>query len=89
MYWIVVGMLKEAQELSENEELAKKAGSRMDAMLVAGALARVAEAILAGCERAAIQPQLDELTELIEQLKEQLKQTDQKGQEDTSGSTET
>lgn len=86
LYWIVVGMLKEAQELSENEELAKKAGSRMDAMLVAGALARAGEAILAGYERAYIQPTLDELTELIEQLKEQLKQTDQKGQENTSGS---
>jgi len=86
MYWMVVAMLKEAQELSENEALAEKAGSRMDAMLVAGALARVGEAILAGYERAYIQPHLDELEKLIEQLKEQLKQTDQKGQENSSGS---
>jgi hypothetical protein len=89
MYWIVVGMLKEAQELSENEALAEKAGSRMDAMKAASALSRAGETILAGYDRAYIQPHLDELEKLIEQLKEQLKQTDQKGQENTSGSTET
>ena len=76
LYWIVVAMLKEAQELSENEALAKKAGSRMDAMKVAGALTRAGEAVLAGYDRAYIQPHLDELEQLIEQLKEQVKQTD-------------
>jgi hypothetical protein len=81
VYWMVVAMLKEAQTLSENEALAEKAGSRMDAMKVAGALARVGEAILAGYDRAYIQPRLDEVEQLIEQLKEQIKQTDQKGQE--------
>lgn len=81
MYWVVVAMLKEAQELSENEALAKKAGSRMKGMMVAGALARVGESILAGYDRAYIQPHLDELEQLIEQFKEQVKQTDQKGQE--------
>jgi hypothetical protein len=89
MYWIVVAMLKEAQKLSENEALAKNAGSRIDAMMVAGALARVGDAILAGYERAYIQPHLDELEKLIEQLKEQLKQTDQKGQENPSRSAAT
>jgi hypothetical protein len=79
-------MLKQAQELSENEALAEKAGSRMDAMKAASALSRAGEAILAGYDRAYIQPHLDELEKLIEQLKEQLKQTDQKGQENASGS---
>src|SRR5208282_2222468 len=78
MYWIVVGMLKEAQELSENEALAEKARSRMVAMKAASALSRAGEAILAGYDRAYIQPHLDELEKLIEQLKEQLKQTNQK-----------
>jgi len=81
VYWMVVAMLKEAQTLSENESLAKKAGSRLDAMKVAGVLARVGEAILSGYDRAYIQPSLDEVEQLIEQLKEQVKQTDQKGQE--------
>ena len=40
--------MKEAQELSENEALAKRAGSRMNAMKVAGALARAGETLLAG-----------------------------------------
>ncbi|MGA2626274.1 MAG: hypothetical protein ABSF63_04340 [Candidatus Bathyarchaeia archaeon] len=48
VYWMVVAMLKEAQELSENEALAKRAVSRMDAMKVAGALARAGETLLAG-----------------------------------------
>jgi len=86
LYWIVVAMLKEAQELSENEDLAKKAGSRIDAMKTAGGLARVGEAILAGYDRAYIQPYLDELEQLIEQLKEQVKQTDEKGPENATGS---
>ena len=89
MYWMVVAMLKEAAKLSENEALAKTSGSRMDAMMVAGALVRVGEAVLEGYDRAYIQPHLDELTKLIEQLKEQIRQPDQKGQENTSGSTET
>jgi hypothetical protein len=81
VYWMVVAMLKEAQELSENEALAKRAGSRMNAMKVAGALARAGETLLAGYDRAYIQPHLDELEQLIEQLKEQVKQAHQKGQE--------
>lgn len=89
MYWIVVEMLKEAQKLSEDEALAKKAGTRMDAMMVAGALARVGEAILAGYERATIQPYIDELEDLIEQLKEQLKQTDQERPENPKASEAT
>ena len=89
VYWMVVAMLKEAQTLSENEALAKKAGSRMDAMKVAGALARVGEAILAGYDRAYIQPRLDEVDQLIEQLKDQIKQTDQKGQENPPRSAAT
>jgi hypothetical protein len=87
MYWIVVDMLKQAQKLSENEDLAKKAGSRIDAMMAAGALARVGEMILAGYDSAYIQPHLDELISLIEQLKDQLKQTNQKSQENPTGST--
>jgi len=87
MYWIVIAMLKEAMELSENEALASRAGSRMDAMLVAGTLARVGEAILEGYDRAYIQPHVDELTKLIEQLKEQIRTPDQKGQENVTGST--
>ena len=87
MYWMVVAMLREAAKLSENEALAKTSGSRMDAMMVAGALVRVGEAVLEGYDRAYIQPHLDELTRLIEQLKEQIRQPDQKRQENTSGST--
>ena len=79
MYWLVVAMLKEAQKLSGNEALAKNAGSRMAAMKVAGELARVGEALLAGYDRAYIQPYLDELEELIEQFKDRSKQADQKG----------
>ena len=89
VYWMVVAMLKEAQTLSENESLAKKAGSRLDAMKVAGALARVGEAILSGYDRAYIQPSLDEVEQLIEQLKEQVKQTDQKRQENPTRSATT
>lgn len=89
LYWMVVAMLKEAQKLSEDETVAKKAGSRMDAMMVAGALARVGEAILEGYDRAYIQPHLDELERLIEQLKEQVKQTSKEGQESPTGSTGT
>jgi hypothetical protein len=86
IYWMVVEMLKEAMKLSENEALAKKAGSRMDAMMVAANLARVGEAILAGYDRAYIQPYLDEMVKLIEQLKEQIRETDQKGKENPTGS---
>jgi hypothetical protein len=89
LYWQVVAMLHEATKLSENQALAQKAGSRMDAMMVAGTLARIGEAILEGYDRAYIQPHLDELTDLIEQLNDQLRQTDQKGQENATGSTET
>jgi hypothetical protein len=59
----------------------------MDAMMVAGALVRVGEAVLEGYDRAYIQPHLDELTRLIEQLKEQIRQHDQEGQESATGST--
>ena len=89
MYWVVVAMLKEAQKLSENEALAKNSGARMDAMMVTAALARVGEALLEGYDRAYVQPLMDEMEKLIEQLKEQLKQTDQKGQENPQGSTAT
>jgi hypothetical protein len=89
MYWMVVAMLKEAMKLSENEALAKTSGSRLDAMMVAGALVRLGEAVLEGYDRAYIQPHVDELTRLIEQLKEQIKQPDQKGQEHVKGSTAT
>jgi hypothetical protein len=89
MYWLVVALLKEAQKLAGDEELAKKAGSRMDAMKVAANLTRLGEAILAGYERAYIQPTVDELESLIEQLKEKLKQTDQKGQESASAGANT
>ena len=89
LYWQVVAMLHEAAKLSENEALAQKAGSRMDAMMVSGTLARIGEAILEGYDRAYLQPQLDELTHLIEQLKDQVRQTDQKRQENATGSTGT
>jgi len=87
MYWLVVAMLKEAQKLSENEALAKNAGSRMAAMKLADEVARVGEALLAGYDRAYIQPYLDELEELIEQFKDRSKQADQKGRENPPGST--
>jgi len=58
-------------------------------MLAAGTLARIGEAILEGYDRAYLQPQLDELTHLIEQLKDQVRQTDQKRQENATGSTGT
>ena len=87
MYWLVVAMLKEAQKLSENEALAKNAGSRMAAMKVAGEVARVGEALLGGYDRAYIQPYLDELEELIEQFKDRSKQADQKGQKNPPRST--
>jgi hypothetical protein len=87
MYQLVVAMLKEAEKLSENEAVAKKAKARMDAMAVAGTLARVGEAILSGYERAIIQPKLEELEELIEDLKQQTKQTDKERKENSTGNT--
>jgi hypothetical protein len=87
MYWMVVAMLKEAMKLTENEALAKTAGSRMEAMMVAGTLVRVGEAVLEGYDRAYIQPHLDELKRLIEQLKEQIRKPDQKRTENAAGST--
>ena len=87
MYGLVVAMLKEAEKLSENEAVAKKAKARMDAMAVAGALARVGEAILSGYERAIIQPKLEELEELIDDLKQQTKQTDKERKENSTGNT--
>jgi len=87
MYGLVVDMLKEAQKLSENEAVAKKAKARMDAMAVASTLARVGEAILSGYERAIIQPKVEELEKLIEDLKQQTKQTDKERKENSTGST--
>ena len=87
MYGLVVDMLKEAQKLSENEAAAKKAKARMDAMAVASTLARVGEAILSGYERAIIQPKVEELERLIEDLKQQTKQTDKERKENSAGST--
>jgi hypothetical protein len=80
-YWNVVAMLKETYRLSENEELAKKAEARMSAMRLACNLTLVAEAVLTGYERSYVQPMVDELVKLIEDLKEQLKQANQAGQE--------
>jgi len=87
MYGLVVDMLKEAQKLSENEAVAKKAKARMDAMAVASTLARVGEAILSGYERAIIQPKVEELERLMEDLKQQTKQTDKERKENSTGST--
>jgi hypothetical protein len=87
MYQLVVAMLKEAEKLSENEAVAKKAKARMDAMAVAGTLARVGETILSGYERAIIQPKLEELEKLIEDLKQQTKQTDKERKENSTGNT--
>ena len=89
MYRIVVGMLKEAQRLSEDEELAKKAEARMGAMMVASNLTRVGEAVLAGYERGYLQPLVDELVQLIEHLKEQLEQAHQARQESAPTGTTT
>jgi hypothetical protein len=87
LYWIVVGMLKETQKLSESEELAKKAEARMGAMMTHGNLTRIGEALLEGYEKSYIQPMVDELVKLIEDLKTQLKQANQTGQENTSTGT--
>jgi len=89
VYWVVVDLLRESAKLSENEALASQAKSRMDAMMVVATLARVGEAILEGYDRAYIQPHLDELTMLIDELKEQTKQSHQKGQENAPGRTTT
>jgi hypothetical protein len=89
MYRVVVAMLKEAQKLSEDEELAKKSEARMDAMMVASNLTRVGEAVLAGYERGYLQPLVDELVQLIEHLKEQLEQANQARQESAPAGTTT
>lgn len=85
LYGIIVGMLKEAQELTENEELAKNAEARMSAMIVASSLTRAGEAVLRGYERGYVQPLVDELVSMIEQLKAQLRESDQ--EREGNGST--
>ena len=89
MYDLVVAMLKEAQRLAGNEELAKQSKARMTAMLVASNLARTGEAVLRGYEKGYLEPLVDELVNLIEQLKEQLEEARQTGQEGAPASAET
>ena len=73
LYDIAISILKEAIKLSENEELAKNARARMEAMRLANAASRTAEAILSGYDRRDVEALLEELRKTNESLQAQLK----------------
>jgi len=73
LYDTAISILKEAIKLGENEELAKNARARMEAMRLANAASRTAEAILRGYDRRDVEALLEELRKTNESLKTQLR----------------
>jgi hypothetical protein len=85
LYDTAMALLKEAIKLSENEEAAKSARARMEAMRLANAASRTAEAILRGYDRRDVEGLLQELRETNESLQAQLRADAETATADTGG----
>jgi hypothetical protein len=83
LYDTAISILKEAVKLSENEELAKNARARMEAMRLANAASRTAEAVLRGYDRRDVEALLEELRKTNESLKAQLRTDAERAAPDT------
>jgi hypothetical protein len=74
LYRTALGILRDAVKLSENEELARKAGARMTAMQVATQASLSAQCVLRDYQRGDITALVDQLVKTNELLKTKLRE---------------
>ena len=77
LYRKALGILRDAVKLSENEELARKAGARMMAMQVAIQASLSAQCVLRDYQRGDITALVDQLVKTNELLKAKLRESEE------------
>jgi hypothetical protein len=86
LYRTALGVLRDAVKLSENEELARKAGARMAAMQVATQASLSAQCALRDYQRGDITALVDQLVKNNELLKAKLRKFEEGTGNPTQGS---